>query len=36
VDARGVAPGRHWLGLVLEGGDGSRESWSGQSVEIVR
>jgi hypothetical protein len=36
VDARGVAPGRHWLGLVLEGGDGSRESWSGQSVEVVR
>ncbi|MGN6111545.1 MAG: ArnT family glycosyltransferase [Luteimonas sp.] len=36
VDARGVAPGRHWLGLVLEGADGSRETWSGQSVEIVR
>ena len=35
VDAAGIAPGRHWLGLVLEGGDGSRETWSGPSVEIV-
>jgi 4-amino-4-deoxy-L-arabinose transferase-like glycosyltransferase len=35
VDARGVAPGRHWLGLVIEGGDGSRETWSGQSVEVA-
>ena len=35
IDAQGVAPGRHWLGLVLEGGDGSRETWSGPSVEIA-
>jgi 4-amino-4-deoxy-L-arabinose transferase-like glycosyltransferase len=36
VDAAGVAPGRHWLGLVLEGGDGSRETWSAQSVDVAR
>jgi 4-amino-4-deoxy-L-arabinose transferase-like glycosyltransferase len=35
VDAQELEPGRHWLGLVLEGGDGSRETWSGQSVEIA-
>jgi 4-amino-4-deoxy-L-arabinose transferase-like glycosyltransferase len=35
VDGAGFAPGRHWLGLVLEGGDGSRETWSGPSVEIA-
>jgi hypothetical protein len=36
VDARGIAPGRHWLGLELEGGDGSREAWAGTPVEIAR
>jgi 4-amino-4-deoxy-L-arabinose transferase-like glycosyltransferase len=35
IDVPGTAPGRHWLGLVLEGGDGSRETWSGPSVEIA-
>jgi 4-amino-4-deoxy-L-arabinose transferase-like glycosyltransferase len=35
VDPSGIAPGRHWIGLVLEGGDGSRETWSEQSVEIM-
>jgi 4-amino-4-deoxy-L-arabinose transferase-like glycosyltransferase len=35
VDAPGVAPGRHWLGLVLEGGDGSRETWNGPSVVVA-
>lgn len=35
VDARDVAPGRHWLGLVVEGADGSRERWSAHSVDIV-
>jgi 4-amino-4-deoxy-L-arabinose transferase-like glycosyltransferase len=35
VDAPRIAPGRHRLGLVIEGGDGSRETWSGDAVEIA-
>ena len=35
VDVPGIAPGRHWLGLVLEGGDGSRDTWSGPSVLVA-
>jgi 4-amino-4-deoxy-L-arabinose transferase-like glycosyltransferase len=35
IDVPGIAPGRHWLGLVLEGGDGSRETWSGPAVGIA-
>jgi 4-amino-4-deoxy-L-arabinose transferase-like glycosyltransferase len=34
VDARAVAPGRHWLGLRLHGVDGSVEEWEEQPVEI--
>ena len=34
VDAGGVAPGRHWLGLRLHGRDGSIEDWSEQPVDL--
>jgi len=34
VDASGVAPGRHWLGLRLHGSDGSVEDWSEQPLTI--
>ncbi len=34
VDARGLAPGRYWLGLRLHGRDGSIEDWSEQPVRI--
>lgn len=34
VDAREVAPGRHWLGLRLHGRDGSVEQWSEQPLTI--
>lgn len=34
VDASGVAPGRHWLGLRLHGADGAVEDWSEQPVVI--
>jgi hypothetical protein len=34
VDASGLAPGRHWLGLRLHGRDGSVEDWPEQSVRI--
>ncbi len=35
VDAPGIAPGRHWLGLELEGADGSRETWPAQPVIVA-
>lgn len=35
VDARGLAPGRHWLGLRLHGRDGSVEDWPEQPVTIA-
>ncbi|MDQ3494037.1 MAG: glycosyltransferase family 39 protein [Pseudomonadota bacterium] len=34
VDARGLAPGRYWLGLRLHGRDGSIEDWSEQPLRI--
>ena len=34
VDARGVTPGTHWLGLRLHGRDGSVETWSEQPVVV--
>ncbi|MGN6513960.1 MAG: Ig-like domain-containing protein, partial [Lysobacteraceae bacterium] len=34
VDLRGVAPGRHWLGLRLHGRDGSAEDWSEQPLDV--
>lgn len=36
VDATGVAPGRHWLGLRLHGRDGAVEAWPEIPVEIAR
>jgi hypothetical protein len=36
VDASGFEPGRHWLGMVVHGADGSTEVWAEQPVEIVR
>lgn len=36
VDARGLAPGRHWLGLRLHGRDGSVEAWPETPVEVAR
>ncbi|GAB2611364.1 glycosyltransferase family 39 protein [Novilysobacter erysipheiresistens] len=36
VDASGLAPGTHWLGLTLHGADGSVETWAEQPVRIVR
>src|SRR5690606_31145251 len=35
VDASGLAPGRHWLGLRLHGRDGSVETWREQPVDIA-
>jgi len=35
VDATAYAPGRHWLGLVIEGRDGSREVWSEQPITLI-
>lgn len=35
IDAPGIAPGRHRLGLVLEGADGSVERWSAQEIVVV-
>jgi hypothetical protein len=34
VSTRGIAPGRHWLGLRLHGRDGSVEDWSEQPFEV--
>jgi hypothetical protein len=34
VQARGLAPGRHWLGLRLHGRDGSVEDWSEQPITV--
>lgn len=34
VDAAGVAPGLHWLGIEVEGGDGSVERWAEQPLWI--
>ena len=34
IDASAVAPGKHWLGLVVEGNDGSRETLAEQPVRI--
>ncbi|WP_411834575.1 ArnT family glycosyltransferase [Pseudoxanthomonas mexicana] len=34
IDASALAPGRHWLGLVIHGRDGSREAWAEQPVVI--
>ena len=36
VDARGLAPGRHWLGLRLHGRDGSVEAWPETPIEVAR
>lgn len=36
IDASAVEPGRHWLGLVLHGEDGSVETWAEQPVTIGR
>ena len=36
VDASGLAPGRHWLGLRLHGRDGSVEDWSEQPFDVKR
>lgn len=36
VDTRGLAPGRHWLGLRLHGRDGSVEVWSEQPFMVGR
>lgn len=35
IDAGAYAPGRHWLGLRLQGSDGSSEDWSEQPVVIT-
>ncbi|HBD19808.1 MAG TPA: hypothetical protein DC063_06840, partial [Arenimonas sp.] len=34
VDLSSRAPGRHWLGLVLHGADGSVERWPEQLLVI--
>jgi len=34
IDATGLAPGRHWLGLRLHGRDGSVEDWPEQPVRL--
>ncbi|MFT3762789.1 MAG: glycosyltransferase family 39 protein [Pseudoxanthomonas sp.] len=34
VDASGVAPGRHWLGMIVHGADGSDETWAERAVRI--
>lgn len=34
VDASGLSPGRHWLGLRLHGRDGVVEDWAEQALEI--
>lgn len=36
LDVRGLAPGRHWLGLRLHGNDGSVEPWIEQPFVIER
>jgi 4-amino-4-deoxy-L-arabinose transferase-like glycosyltransferase len=36
VDAAGVKPGRHWLGLQLHGSDGAVEAWPEVPVDVVR
>jgi 4-amino-4-deoxy-L-arabinose transferase-like glycosyltransferase len=35
IDASAMAPGKHWLGLVVEGTDGSREALAEQPVWIL-
>jgi len=34
IDTRGLAPGRHWLGLRLHGRDGSVEAWQEQVLQV--
>ncbi|MFT4198500.1 MAG: glycosyltransferase family 39 protein [Pseudoxanthomonas sp.] len=34
VDASGLGRGRHWLGIVVHGADGSREAWGEHPVRI--
>ena len=36
VDASALPPGDHWLGLVVEGGDGSREVWAQQRIRTTK
>ncbi len=36
VDTRGLAPGKHWLGLRLHGNDGSVETWAEQPFVVER
>ncbi|HEY4582799.1 MAG TPA: glycosyltransferase family 39 protein [Lysobacter sp.] len=36
IDATGIAPGRHWLGLRLHGRDGAVEPWAEVPIEVVR
>jgi hypothetical protein len=35
VDASALAPGKHWIGLVVEGADGSREALAEQPVRVM-
>lgn len=35
IDARALAPGVHWLGLKVQGTDGSTETWPAQRVDIA-
>ncbi|CAN5289950.1 glycosyltransferase family 39 protein [soil metagenome] len=36
IDTKGLAPGRHWLGLRLHGSDGSVEAWPEQAIDVSR
>lgn len=35
VDATGIAPGRHWLGLEIRGKDDSREIWEEKPIILI-
>lgn len=35
IDASAVAPGKHWIGLLVEGADGSREALAEQPLRIL-
>ncbi len=34
VDASGLAPGRHWLGMTLRGRDGSVQEWAERPIDV--
>ncbi|HMB56027.1 MAG TPA: glycosyltransferase family 39 protein [Arenimonas sp.] len=36
IDAHDLSPGKHWLGLVLHGRDGSVEPWPEQAITISK